>query len=65
MSATANVQVHRNWIAAEDNRDLSNLEEFLHPEFELHATRTEPVFGIDAYRAMRSTYFERLAGRAK
>ncbi|HXL61862.1 MAG TPA: hypothetical protein VN959_14530 [Mycobacterium sp.] len=31
MSATANVQVHRNWIAAEDNRDLSNLEEFLHP----------------------------------
>jgi predicted ester cyclase len=58
MSVSENLQVHRNWIAEEDKRDLSNLERFLHPEFELHATGAEPVFGIDAYRAMRSSYFE-------
>jgi predicted ester cyclase len=30
----------------------------LHPDFELHAAGAEPIFGIDAYRAMRSAYFE-------
>ncbi|MGO9034602.1 ester cyclase [Mycobacterium sp.] len=58
MGAADNAQVHRNWIAAEDKRDLSNLEEFLHPDFELHPAGIEPVFGIHAYRAFRSTYFE-------
>jgi steroid delta-isomerase-like uncharacterized protein len=51
MGANENLEVHRQWSEAENRRDLSCLEDFVHPDFEEHLSAGHVIVGVDAYRA--------------
>lgn len=60
MGANENLDLHRRWIDAERAKDLSQLADFLHRDFELRVGGADPIVGIDAYRAMRLGAFDAL-----
>ena len=57
MGATENLAVHNSWVEAENRHDLSQHGDFLHDDIDLRQPGTEPVVGLEAYKAMMEAAF--------
>jgi predicted ester cyclase len=62
MGAAENLAVHSRWTDAEDHHDLSHHRDFLDEEIEVHLPGSEPVVGIEGYRAMMEANYAGLSG---
>ena len=62
MGATENLAVHTKWSDAEDRHDLTQHDDFLHDDIEVRLPGSDPIVGIESYRAFMEASFAGLDG---